>query len=93
MNVSVTPQLEEFVRQKVNSGLYGSASEVVREALRLLQERDRSYNSKLETLRADLELGRRQLAAGQGKVFDRRAAEQIKAEARRRASKRLKKRA
>jgi len=38
MNVNLTPQLEALVRQKVESGLYGSASEVVREALRLLDE-------------------------------------------------------
>ena len=36
MNVSLTPSLERFVREKVDSGLYNSASEVVREALRLL---------------------------------------------------------
>ncbi len=41
MNVSLTPQLEELVRHKVETGLYNSASEVVREALRLLEERDR----------------------------------------------------
>ena len=35
MNVSLTPELERFVRQKVDSGLYTSSSEVVREALRL----------------------------------------------------------
>jgi antitoxin ParD1/3/4 len=36
MNVSLTPELERLIEQKVSSGLYGSASEVVREALRLL---------------------------------------------------------
>lgn len=40
MNVSLTPRLEEFVRRKVASGLYNNASEVVREALRLLVERE-----------------------------------------------------
>lgn len=40
MNVSLTPTLERFVRRKVASGLYNNASEVVREALRLLVERD-----------------------------------------------------
>ena len=35
MNISLTPQLEEMIRQKVDSGLYNSASEVVRDALRL----------------------------------------------------------
>jgi antitoxin ParD1/3/4 len=41
MNVSLTPELEEMIRQKVESGLYMSASEVVREALRLMEENDR----------------------------------------------------
>lgn len=36
MNVSLTPELEQYIRGKVNSGLYSNASEVVREALRLL---------------------------------------------------------
>ncbi len=40
MNVSLTPRLEEYVRRKVADGLYNNASEVVREALRLLVERD-----------------------------------------------------
>lgn len=42
MNVSLTPKLEAFVRRKVASGLYNNASEVVREALRLLVERESS---------------------------------------------------
>ena len=42
MNVSLTPELEDLVRHKVRTGLYNNASEVVREALRLLDERDRS---------------------------------------------------
>lgn len=40
MNVSLTPELEQYIRRKVDSGLYGNASEVVREALRLLVGRD-----------------------------------------------------
>ena len=36
MNVSLTPSLEKFVQEKVSSGLYNSASEVIREALRLM---------------------------------------------------------
>jgi antitoxin ParD1/3/4 len=40
MNVSLTPELEELVNEKVRSGLYQTASEVVREALRLLKLRD-----------------------------------------------------
>ncbi len=40
MNVSLTPELEKLVADKVGSGRYNSASEVVREALRLLEEQD-----------------------------------------------------
>lgn len=40
MNVSLTPELEQFVDAKVESGLYNNASEVVREGLRLLKEHD-----------------------------------------------------
>lgn len=40
MNISLTPQLEAMIRQKVEAGLTDNASEVVREALRLLEERD-----------------------------------------------------
>ena len=50
MNVNLTPQLEELVRSKVNSGMYTSASEVVREALRLMDEQDRLRQAKLDEL-------------------------------------------
>jgi antitoxin ParD1/3/4 len=40
MNVSLTPELEKLVNEKVRSGLYQTASEVVRDALRLLKQRD-----------------------------------------------------
>ncbi len=40
MNVSLTPELEQLVQEKMASGLYQTASEVVRDALRLLKERD-----------------------------------------------------
>lgn len=57
MNVNLTPHLEDMVRQKVNSGLYTSASEVVREALRLMDERDSLRAAKLEQLRQDIRAG------------------------------------
>ena len=46
MNVSLTPQLEQMIREKVESGLYTSASEVVREALRLLNENEQRLKIK-----------------------------------------------
>jgi len=57
MNISLTPQLEDLVKKKVESGLYGSASEVMREALRLLEERDRFRAVRLEELRAEIREG------------------------------------
>jgi len=46
MNISLTPALEDFVRRKVSTGLYNNASEVIREALRLLVQRERAPVSK-----------------------------------------------
>ncbi|WP_218131745.1 type II toxin-antitoxin system ParD family antitoxin [Nitrosospira multiformis] len=57
MNINLTPQLEEMVRQKVTSGLYTSASEVVREALRLMEEKDQVRAARLEQLRNDIQEG------------------------------------
>lgn len=57
MNVSLTKELEELVSDKVKSGRYLSASEVVREALRLLEERDRLRELRLEELRKDIRKG------------------------------------
>lgn len=57
MNISLTPQLEDLVKRKVESGLYGSASEVMREALRLLDERDRLQAVRLDELRAEIRKG------------------------------------
>ena len=57
INVSLTPQLEDMIRKKVASGLYNSASEVVREALRLMEERDHRRAVRLEQLRQDIRDG------------------------------------
>jgi antitoxin ParD1/3/4 len=57
MNVSLTPRLEEYVKEKVKSGLYNSSSEVVREALRLMEERDRVREMRLEDLRKEIQRG------------------------------------
>jgi antitoxin ParD1/3/4 len=57
LNINLTPQLEQMVRQKVSSGRYNSASEVVREALRLMQSQDELRALKLEQLRRDIREG------------------------------------
>ena len=82
MNVSLTPELERLVNEKVESGLYQTASEVVREALRLLKDRDQAR----EQLRTDVQAGFDQLARGEGGAYDkatgRKLAEQIKSRGR-----------
>ena len=79
MNVSLTPKLEVFVKEKVNNGLYNSASEVIREALRLLEERDTLQKIKLDALRQEINQGLDSLDRGEGKALDIDA---IKAKAR-----------
>ena len=57
MNISLNPHFEELVKGKVQSGLYNSVSEVMREALRLLEERDQLRDLRLEELRRDIQKG------------------------------------
>ena len=57
MNISLTPHLEKLVQGKVESGLYNSASEVMREALRLMEERDQLRELRLEELRREIQKG------------------------------------
>ena len=66
MNVSLTPALEKFVAQKVQSGLYQTASEVIREGLRLLEERDALHQARLDDIRQAIQDGNTQLARGEG---------------------------
>ncbi|MSO92114.1 MAG: type II toxin-antitoxin system ParD family antitoxin [Rhodospirillales bacterium] len=70
MHVSLTVTLEEFVKAKVESGLYNNASEVVREALRLMREHDEVRRLKLERLRETLAKGAADIAAGRSVTID-----------------------
>ncbi len=65
ININLTPQLEAMVREKVASGRYGSASEVVRAALRLMQEHDHLRTVKLEQLRSEVRAGIESGSAGE----------------------------
>ena len=82
MNVSLTRELEEYIARKVRMGLYKSASEVVREALRLLHERDQATEGALAELHRDIQTGLDQLDRGEGIAGDR-VFEEIRARARR----------
>ena len=79
MNVSLTPELESFVKRKVAAGKYHSASEVMREALRLLEEQDAIRDMKLAALRKQVQEGLDELDRGEGTPLDMDA---IKAKAR-----------
>jgi antitoxin ParD1/3/4 len=65
MNVSLTKELEKLVNDRVKSGMYQTASEVVREGLRLLKERD-----NLESLRRDVRAGFAAIDRGEYEEYD-----------------------
>jgi antitoxin ParD1/3/4 len=62
--VSLTPRLEEFIQREVKSGRYSSPSEVIREAVRLLEEKQ-LHRDKLEELRQGIRLAREQMERGE----------------------------
>lgn len=66
LNVSLTPDLSRFVENRLRSGKYQTASEVVREALRLLEGRDRAPVESLQQLKREIEVGLAQLRRGEG---------------------------
>lgn len=66
MNVSLTPELETLIHNKVSNGRYTSASEVVREALRLMEERDQMQELYKASMREKIAAGMASLRAGQG---------------------------
>jgi antitoxin ParD1/3/4 len=78
MSVQLTPDAEAMIRQKVESGLYENADEVIDEALRLLDEHDR-----LRQLRAKLDVGLAQIERGEAIPFTPDLVAQMKQDARR----------
>ncbi|MCY1669446.1 type II toxin-antitoxin system ParD family antitoxin [Novosphingobium sp. SL115] len=67
MNVSLTPELESLIHHKVSAGRYTSASEVVREALRLMDERDQMQELYKASMREKIAAGMASLRAGRGR--------------------------
>jgi len=78
MNVSLTPELEKWVQDKVQSGLYGSSSEVVRDALRILHQFEQERVRKLSLLQSEIQIGLEQFKAGRSKKLDDSLIEDIK---------------
>ena len=78
MNVSLTPHLEKLVLDRVQSGRYSSASEVIREALRLMETHERALDVGLTRLQSDVQEGLRALDAGKASPLNDEAVERVK---------------
>ena len=85
MNVNLTPELEQLVHGKVETGRYNSASEVVREALRLMEEHDQMKAMQKEEIRQKIAAGMESARAGRltdGETFMAQMVEELDAEIR-----------
>ncbi|MBU0763336.1 MAG: type II toxin-antitoxin system ParD family antitoxin [Bacteroidetes bacterium] len=82
MNISLTPELDNWVADKIKSGMYKSSSELIREGLRLLQLRDEQRTKMVEDLRNELLVGAKQLDAGKSQTLDRKLINKAKRDAR-----------
>lgn len=71
-NISLTPEQDAFVEKVVRAGEYQNASEAVRDALRVLQQRRREDALKLKALRAQLQAGVNALERGEFVQIDER---------------------
>ena len=90
MHVSLTPHLEKYVREKVKTGLYNSSSEVVREALRLLEERDRLREIRIDELRKEIQVGIDQIERGEYTEYTEHTLHELFDDIRARGKKKLK---
>jgi len=91
MHVSLTPELEKIVKEKVATGLYNNASEVIREALRFMETHEELvYRMKLDSLRRALADGERDLDEGRARDIGPEDIAPLMRELRERAWKRLK---
>jgi len=69
MKIELTPSLERMVREKIDTGLYDDAADVVRDALQQMQERDQKERAKASSLLKALDLGLSDVAEGRYEVF------------------------
>jgi antitoxin ParD1/3/4 len=76
MKVSLTPDMERLVTDKVKAGLYPTPSEVLREGLRLLQQRDET----LASLRSEIQLGFHAIQRGEYEDHDERSTKALAAD-------------
>jgi len=70
MNITLTPELENLINEKIKSGKYDSPGEVVREGLRLLKEQDELKRIRLEELRREVQKGIDDMREGRFKTYN-----------------------
>jgi antitoxin ParD1/3/4 len=78
MEISLTPRMDQWVSEKVGSGLYSSSNEVILEGLRLLMRQEEQRQAMIEDLRKEILVGVRQLDSGKAVVFDPSLVENVK---------------
>ena len=64
MNISLSPDLEKYIHNKIDSGLFSSASEVIQESLRLMHTYDDVQSQRIKQLNQAIDIGLDDLAAG-----------------------------
>jgi len=78
MQISLTPRMDQWVSEKVGSGLYSSSDEVILEGLRLLMRQEEQRQAMIEDLRKEILVGVRQLDSGKAVILDPSLVENIK---------------
>jgi len=84
MNVSLTNEMEQWVQRKVETGLYSSASEVVREALRALHAKETRHSTKIMHLRDAIQEGLVSIKESGGVEWSAELSEEVKSMGRKR---------
>jgi antitoxin ParD1/3/4 len=65
MNISLNPELEQFIQSQVANGNYNSTEEVIIAGIKLLEERESIYKGRFEELRQEIMIGIKQLERGE----------------------------
>jgi antitoxin ParD1/3/4 len=84
MKVTLTPNLENWVQERLASGMYESESELIREALRIMQRQEHYWKLQQDSLRRQIDEGIGELDQGRGRRFDASVVAEIKQAGRRR---------
>jgi putative addiction module CopG family antidote len=79
MEIVLTPELDQFVVEQVNSGRYPTPSAVVSAGVRMLQDRQRQKEADFAALKAKIQAGRDDFEAGRFTTLDENTFDEIRA--------------